>query len=206
MSNSILGGTRVVLVIAVGLLALAGLCISHATAAPTAGAYQVDLNGVYGSIGDHYNFSSVGVVNAQALTGGFNVTIVDENGVSDSNSSTELDDAPIVVTVDVGALHFRGEIVSWYATTTINGHLVDVDTLNATLYSPEGIVQFLSSSVTRVSTGVYMISTTIPLNAGQGDHAMVMNVSKCGTHFGASITVFVISPTLSGYGATLSSK
>ena len=32
---------------------------------------------------------------------------------------------------------------------------------------------------------------------------MVINVSKCRTHFGASVTVFVISPTLSGYGATL---
>jgi hypothetical protein len=146
----------------------------------------------------------IGIAIPQVLPGSYNLSVIDANGVLGLDMFRVLDDTPIIVTVDVGRLHFPGEVVSWYATTTINGHLVDVDSLNATLYSPNGSGTNLTSGIVRISTGVYMISIKIPMCTVKGDHAMVLNASSSGSHFGASVTVFEISPTLSGYGATLS--
>ncbi|HEY3419594.1 MAG TPA: hypothetical protein VGK23_03495 [Methanomassiliicoccales archaeon] len=168
---------------------------------------QAFLGGVHvgdGTTDGLGNIRPFGVVIPQVLAGTYNLTVVDGGGISVTNIFTVLDDTPIVVTIDVGSIHFPSEVVSWYATTTINGHLIDVDTLNATLYAPDGSTVNLSSSSAHMSTGVYMISTTIPLNAVQGDHALVLTVSSSGTHIGASVAVFSISPTLSGYEATLS--
>lgn len=173
----------------------------------TNGNAQVLFGGVpigLGTSDDQGNLIPVGVVIPQVSAGAFELTVIDDNGVYGVDSFTVIDDTPIDITVDVGALHFNGEMVSIYATTTINGNLVDVDYLNATLYAPDGSEIDLSCTATRISTGVYLFSTTVPMTAGTGDHAMVLNASKSSTHHGASVSAFVISPTLSGLGATLS--
>ncbi len=169
---------------------------------------QVLFGGTPIGVGETDAFGNIvpfGVVIPQAQEGVYDITVIASQGTYGSANFTILDDTPIIATIDVGAVHFTGEIISWYATTTINGHLVDVDTLNATLYGPNGFVFDMSSNVTRISTGIYSITTTIPMNASQGDHAMVLNASDMGVHSGASVTVFVISHTLTDYGDRLSS-
>ena len=169
---------------------------------------QVLFGGTPIGVGETDAFGNIvrfGVVIPQAQEGVYNITVIASQGTYGSAIFTILDDTPIIVTIDVGAVHFTGEVISWYATTTINGHLVDVDTLNATLYGPNGFVFDMSSNVTRISTGIYRITTTIPMNASQGDHAMVLNASDMGVQYGASVTVFVISHTLTDYGDKLSS-
>ncbi len=169
---------------------------------------QVLFGGTPIGVGETDAFGNIirfGVVIPQALEGAYEITVIASQGLHGSATFTILDDTPITVTLDVGAVHFAGEIISWYATTTINGHLVDVDRLNATLYGPNGFVFDMSSNLTRMSTGIYRITTTIPMDASQGDHAMVLNVSDMDVHFGASVTVFVISHTLTDYGDKLSS-
>ncbi|MHC1710340.1 MAG: hypothetical protein AB9819_08050 [Methanomassiliicoccales archaeon] len=133
----------------------------------------------------------------------YDLYIVDATGIFGSTQFTVLGNTPIEVTMDVGDTHFPGELVTWYATTTINGVLNDVS-LTAMLYGPGGLVSNLTALVTPVSAGLYSVSTTIPAGAAPGEYALVIKASLGGTHFGASLAVMQISDSLLGFQASLS--
>jgi thermitase len=108
-----------------------------------------------------------------------------------------VDVTPLDVKVDVGATHFRGEIAEFYAQTAFKGVAVNVTSLNAVLYKPDGTSESLTEQF--VASGLYKFSYTIPGNAETGTYTLVVaagyasgNVDSHGTSFAC----FLISPTL----------
>jgi hypothetical protein len=103
----------------------------------------------------------------------------------------------LLISVDVGALHFPGENAQMFITTTANGALVNPDTITATLYLPNG-VNTIAPSPTNVGTGVYMANYTIPDGALTGFYAVVVTASYSGGSFkGSAVKGFEVSQGLS---------
>jgi len=121
-----------------------------------------------------------------------------------------VDVTPLNVNVDVGAIHFRGEIAEFYVGTTFNGKFVDADINNATLCYREGTQSFnLTASVEHITTGLYRIPFTIPANptdAPTGTYVLVVE-GHYATEFvnsaGASFKSFLLSETLTGWNNLL---
>ena len=99
------------------------------------------------------------------------------------------------VTVDVGSMHFGGEIAEFSILTTNSGQTVNATKLEAFLYSGSVLLTDLTSLVQQVDTGLYMIQYNIPIDALPGTYTLLV---KAGYHnaMGASIKSFQISPTL----------
>ena len=117
---------------------------------------------------------------------------------------TVFDMTPLNVLVDVGGIHFRGEIVTFHVYTTFNGNAVNAAVTNATLYKPDGANETLS--LQEVANGLSTSSYLLPSDAQTGSYALVVNaaysaatVQSAGTGFKS----FLVSPTLSGWNAML---
>ncbi len=134
--------------------------------------------------------------------GVYSVVVVDGTAIYGTATFEVLSDSPIVITADVGQLHFPGEMVDWYATTTINGVLTNV-TMSATLYHMGMMVMGAMVDITQIGTGLYAISGMIPADAEPGEYALVLEAEYQNNNFGASVSVMQISDTLLGMQATL---
>jgi len=73
------------------------------------------------------------------------------------------------VELDVGSMHFRGEIADFYVLFSLVGNPVDPEVITAKLYFNGTLCSQLTSSVKHVATGLYRIPYTIPLNASVGN-------------------------------------
>ena len=113
---------------------------------------------------------------------------------------TIVDDSPLSVEVDVGKIHFVGEIAEFYTTTSHNGQLINATIDKAMLYYSEGVSSYeLTANVEQVGTGVYRIPYTIPSAASVGTYTLVIEASYSTTIVesrGASSASFLASPTL----------
>jgi len=117
---------------------------------------------------------------------------------------TVFDITPLNVLVDVGSIHFRGEIVTFHVYTIFNGNAVNAAVTSATLYKPDGANETLS--LQEVANGLSTSSYMLPSDAQTGSYALVVNaaysaatVQSAGTGFKS----FLVSPTLSGWNAML---
>lgn len=91
-----------------------------------------------------------------------------------SASLTIVDDSSLQVGVNVGSLHFRGEIAEFYVETSFGGKPIDAVIDSVKLYWNGTLKQDLLSSVTRVTTGLYRVPYSIPADAAIGTYNLVV--------------------------------
>jgi len=109
---------------------------------------------------------------------------------------TVVDVTPLDVTVDVGAIHFLGEVAEFYAQVTFKGIAVDATSMNAILYKPNGATESLSAEL--IATGLYKIPYII-LGNEKGTYTLVLTVSYVTDTVesnGTSFKCFLVSDTL----------
>lgn len=109
----------------------------------------------------------------------------------------------ISVEVKAGSVHFRGEIAEFYILVSSLGKPIDAN-VNAILYYSGTLYQNLTARAEHVSLGLYRIPYTIPLNASTGTYALVVEAHYL-TASGISLESFLLSPTLTGWNAQLTS-
>ena len=101
------------------------------------------------------------------------------------------------VTIDVGAIYFKGETAEFYVQTVFNGKPIDVTTLNAQLYMPDGATKTLAYS--RIATGLYKILFTISGKGSMtGTYTVVVEATQTSSSldaYGTSIRTFIVKPT-----------
>jgi hypothetical protein len=109
---------------------------------------------------------------------------------------TVVDVTPLDVTVDVGAIHFLGEVAEFYAQVSFKGIAVNATSMNAILYKPDGATESLSAQL--IATGLYKIPYTI-LGNETGTYTLVVAVSYVSDTVesnGTSFKCFLVSATL----------
>jgi thermitase len=109
---------------------------------------------------------------------------------------TVVDATPLDVTVDVGAIHFLGEVAEFYAQAAFEGVAVNATSINALLYKPDGATESLSAQL--IATGLYKIPYTI-LGNETGTYTLVVTVSYVSDTVasnGTSFKCFLVSNTL----------
>jgi len=109
------------------------------------------------------------------------------------------------VQVDVGSIHFRGEMAEFYILVSYLGEPVDDANISAMLYYNGTLHANLSASVEHVATGLYRVPYTIPIDASAGTYAMVVEATKkikcLQTLSGIALGSFLLSPTLTSWNA-----
>ncbi len=113
---------------------------------------------------------------------------------------------PVKVDVNVGSLHFPGEMAEFTVLTTVGGQPLTMDSISARLRLPDGTSQTLPAD--RVDVGVYRVRFSIPTSAAPGVYALEVLASVflpnlAATSRGAALMSFQISPGLSGLVATI---
>ena len=109
---------------------------------------------------------------------------------------TVVDVTPLDITVDVGAIHFLGEVAEFYAQVNFKGVAVNATSMNAILYKPNGATESLSAQL--IATGLYKIPYTI-LGNETGTYTLVITVSYVSDIVesnGTSFKCFLVSSTL----------
>jgi len=110
--------------------------------------------------------------------------------------------ATLDIAMDVGSIHFKGEIAEFYILVSLLGEPTDAE-ISATLYYSEGTsYEDLSASVERVAAGFYRVPYTIPTDAQPGTYVLVVKASYLALK-GASLKSFLLNPTLTGWNALL---
>ena len=109
---------------------------------------------------------------------------------------------PLEVKVDVGSLHFNGEMVEFNILLTHFGKAVNATSIKATLYHNGILYIELSDLVEQVDTGLYIIPYTIPGNAETGTYTLMVEAKFFNVE-GTSIKSFLISPTLTSWGTSI---
>ncbi|HDI07985.1 MAG TPA: hypothetical protein ENF76_06450 [Candidatus Bathyarchaeota archaeon] len=107
--------------------------------------------------------------------------------------------------VNVGTVHFRGEIAEFYVKTSLHGNAINASIWDATLYYENGTQHVdLLPNVEVITIGLYRITYTIPANAPTGTYTLSVKASfRTGmtTATGHATASFVISPTLTAQNA-----
>jgi PKD repeat protein len=125
------------------------------------------------------------------------LTVTDIDGLTNS-TSLSIDVRlypPLEVEVDVGSIHFKGEIAEFNILVEEFGEPVNATMLEAKLHFNGMLLQDLSSDVKYVATGFYRIPYTIPANAEAGTYTLLVKAEYYKVK-GASIKSFIISQTL----------
>jgi len=113
---------------------------------------------------------------------------------------------PVDITIDVGSIHFAGETAEFYILTTFIGSRVDANIDNVLLYYGGDLVVNLTTEVERIDTGFHKVNYRIPLDADEGVYTILVEASYSTGLIkakGSSIRSFLISPTLTEWGAIL---
>ena len=103
------------------------------------------------------------------------------------------------VEADVGSIHFRGEMAEFYILVSYLGKPIDAE-ISAMLYHNGTLLANLTASVEHVTTGLYMVQYSIPMEASAGTYALVVNASHC-TLKGTTLKSFLLSQTLTNWNA-----
>ena len=107
--------------------------------------------------------------------------------------------------VNVGTVHFRGEIAEFYVKTSLHGNAINASIWDATLYYENGTQHAdLLPNVEVITIGLYRITYTIPANAPTGTYTLSVKASfRTGmtTATGHATASFIISPTLTAQNA-----
>jgi len=102
--------------------------------------------------------------------------------------------------VNVGTIHFRGEIAEFYFETSLHGNAINASIWEATLYYESGTQQVdLTANVEIITVGLYRITYTIPADAATGTYTLSLEArfrTGMTTATGHATASFIISPTL----------
>jgi subtilisin family serine protease len=152
------------------------------------------------------NGSFVAVFNVPtAETGTHLIKALDESG-NYANATYTITWVPtgevtlLAVEVDVGLVHFRGEVAEFYVLTAINGVPVNVTSISVEIHKPDRTTEVLTAE--RKATGLYLITYTIPTDAPTGTYTLTVEANVDGVN-GASLGSFLVSPTLADWNAVL---
>jgi len=133
------------------------------------------------------------------------VKALDAEGHYGVATFTVIDVTPLDIKIDVGTIHFRGELAEFYIQTTFKGTTVNATSISALLYKPDGTTEVLTVPPL-VATDFYKITYAILGDALNGTYALVIEAiyttSTIETH-GTSFKTFLLSPTLTAINATL---
>jgi len=110
---------------------------------------------------------------------------------------------PIDLQVDVGAIHFNGEIADFYVLVTDFGKVVDPDKIEAVLYTEGAKYMDLTADTEHVAKGLYRIPYTIPASAQPGTYALLVQAEYLQVN-GSAIKSFLVSSTLSNWNTYIS--
>lgn len=109
---------------------------------------------------------------------------------------------PLNIALDVGSIHFPGEIVDVFAQVDVDGIISDA-TLSFDLYKGESLVKSLPPN--QINTGMYFATFTCP--SGAGDYFIRATAYKdyggMFTLYGSAVAGFTVNPTLSDLGASI---
>ena len=106
------------------------------------------------------------------------------------------------VSIDVGKIHFPGEIAEFYIQTSYVGRAVNATYLNASLYYGGMFYEDLTPLAQFIDTGFYRITYVIPSTAQAGEYVLRVQVQYF-KFYGIAIEGFQISPTLSSWNALI---
>jgi len=148
------------------------------------------------SLSSNYNF----VIRSQEVT-----DTAGNSGPLVDVSSTTFNLLPVValdVQMDVGSIHFKGEIAEFSVLTLLNGkRFGDSATgVTATLYKPDGTTAVLT--VSYVATGFFKVAYVISVIDPTGTYTLMVEVgfvTSTTEYSGAAIKSFLISPTLTNW-------
>lgn len=106
---------------------------------------------------------------------------------------------PLDVSLDVGTMHFRGEIAEFYILITSSGRRVDAS-LNASMLFNRMTTEIDPTDIEHVGIGIYSINYQIPADASTGTFALVVDASRLVpelnfTQTGSALKSFLVSPT-----------
>jgi thermitase len=154
----------------------------------------------YAKVDSFGNFTfifSIPLSSAEAQT----IKALDAEANYASATFTVVDLTPLNVQVDVGTIHFRGELAEFYSQIVLKGIAVNATNVSAVLYGPnDEVVNYnYPENITLTTTGLYKILYNIPVNASTGTYTLVITASYVTDTVqasGASFTCFLISPTL----------
>jgi hypothetical protein len=111
------------------------------------------------------------------------------------------------VQLNVGSIHFRGEVAEFYVQTARNGIPFNATIVKAILYYSEGQVSVdLTTNVQHVATGLYRIHYTVPTGAPTGTYVLTVNAQMWYKRIcarGTGSKAFLISPTLTSMKALI---
>jgi hypothetical protein len=104
------------------------------------------------------------------------------------------------IEVNVGTIHFRGEIAEFYVKTSLYGNAINASIWESILYYANGTQQIdLLANVEDTAVGLYRITYAIPINTTIGTYILSVKANyRTGTvtATGHSTTSFLLSPTL----------
>jgi len=188
------------------------------TPSSTVGVAFSAMDGIVANVntGATGNFTAYLYVPPGLAYGVYAVAAIDANGnVAVANLTVSVDVEalryipPLDVKLDVGSIHFRGEVAEFYVLTSFNGTRVNATINYATLYYSNGTLQaVLTAKVVRIGTGLYRVPYTLPINAVEGMYMLVVDaryVTSTVNTQGPSFKGFLVSPTLTQWNAWLTS-
>lgn len=114
------------------------------------------------------------------------------------------DTAPLTVQLDCGTLHFRGEIVTFYAQTVFKGEVVNATVADGVLYMPSGAQQ--NVTLEPVAIGLFKGIYILPPDADAGSYALTLAAkyeNDTVNARGSAFKSFLVSQTLTGWNALL---
>jgi len=106
------------------------------------------------------------------------------------------------IDIEVGTIHFPGEIAEFYIQTSYAGQPINATSLNATLYYNGLPYDDLTPLIEFIDTGFYRIPYTIPGDATAGEYVLRVQAQSF-RFYGIAIEGFQISLTLSKWNALL---
>jgi hypothetical protein len=141
-----------------------------------------------------------------ALPRDYNVSLICIGNDNQSNATSVIVPVgfyvPLEVKIDVGSLHFRGEIVEFNVLITHFGKTINATKIEAIMYYDGGVYADLSASVQYVDTGFYRISYSIPADAETGEYPLIVKAEYYDVE-GTGIKSFQISPMLTSWGNSI---
>ncbi len=136
--------------------------------------------------------------------GDYNVTltVTDPDGLTAvATAAVTVERTELNVLVDVGSIHFRGEMAEFYILVSCLGRPVNAN-ISALLYYGDALHADLSSSVEHVATGLYRVPYNISLDASTGTYTLVAEAGYFSLN-GVSMKAFLLSSTLTNWNAWL---
>ena len=115
------------------------------------------------------------------------------------DGTVQVQGATLDIAMDVGSIHFKGEIAEFYILVSLLGEPTDAE-ISATLYKPDKTTEALTTQW--IAAGFYRVPYTIPTDAQPGTYVLVVKASYLALK-GASLKSFLLNPTLTGWNALL---